>query len=65
MLQLTLASRGRAAAGSYVERLAGLDDLAMVDPLRRGHVAAPGRPTAELDLVRASLEAERIRELSA
>ena len=64
VLQLTLAARGRTAAGSYVERLSGLDDLALIARFVEDMWQRPPSD-AELDLVRTGLEAERIRELSA
>jgi len=63
VLHLTLAAHGHAAAGSYVQRLAGLDDLALMNQFVEDMWQRP--PSAgELDLLRAGLEAQRIRELT-
>ena len=64
VLQLTLATHRSSGPGSYVERLAGLDDLGMITRFVEDMWQRPPSE-AELDLLRSGLEAERVRELSA
>jgi exonuclease SbcD len=64
VLQLTLATRAGATAGSYVERLAGLDDLGVVSRFVEDMWQRPATE-GELALLRGGLQAHRIHELSA
>ncbi|HEY5153444.1 MAG TPA: exonuclease SbcCD subunit D [Acidimicrobiales bacterium] len=64
VLQLTLTARRGTAPGSYVERLAGLDDVGVLSRFVEDMWQRPPS-AAELDLLRGGLEAERVREVSA
>jgi exonuclease SbcD len=63
VLQLTVAAHRARAGGSYVQRLEGLDDLALVGRFVEDMWNRPARDD-ELDLIRAGFEAQRIREVS-
>jgi exonuclease SbcD len=64
VLQLTVSSHRSAAEGTYVSRLAGLDDLALAGRFVEDMWQRPASAD-ELDLLRAGFETRRIQEVGA